>query len=387
MRIVLICFDSLSDWIFTRFIEENPTSFIARMVKNGLRFKNNYTGCTFSHPSYPSILFGVYPHEHGILAASGYKLNASSRLTSIHHELCLRGWKCTSVSDIAWLFSGTYGYNLSPVSGALDYDTSKPDRDKTFIFLNYWGCHYPHVLKWSPWPPMEGWTEMYNLIEKKDTQGVERLREEWVCRIINNLKFYSKRIEKFDKPDTIIILCSDHGDDFGLHDSVLHTDSLPWDSVAKVPFVVYPDPGCERGDFLTSNVDIKRTILDIAEHGEIKIPEHEHVILTGGLHKQTKNAIRSCGFIDRDGCKYIRTGDGEEYFFPVGLDNKERQSIFNMTPEASGNFYSLYVHEIRELKRNYPFLFHGKRYEEHLKQAEADNDRFIEEQLKGLGYL
>ena len=58
-RIVLVVLDSLALWILERFNKTHPDSFIAKMVREGLSFTNNYSTCSYSFPSYPSILFEV----------------------------------------------------------------------------------------------------------------------------------------------------------------------------------------------------------------------------------------------------------------------------------------------------------------------------------------
>ena len=99
-RIVLVVVDSLGWWVFEKFLENYPESFISKMYREGLSFTRNYSTSSYSYPSYPSILFGVNPHEHGVLSKFGYKLKTGVELRSIHECLKERGWEVSTLRAI-----------------------------------------------------------------------------------------------------------------------------------------------------------------------------------------------------------------------------------------------------------------------------------------------
>ena len=68
-------------------------------------------------------------------------------MKSIHDCLSQKGWNVSTYSEEDWIFRKTgYGFDCNVKGNAYNFDTKSHYDDKTFIFLNYWGTHYPWTL-------------------------------------------------------------------------------------------------------------------------------------------------------------------------------------------------------------------------------------------------
>jgi hypothetical protein len=363
MRIFLICFDSVGEHVFEKFLKEYPNSFIAEMAREGLRFTNNYATATFTHPSYPSILYGVYPYEHGIIAGSGFH-NIKTEEKNICESLEGLGWECAVFSGQNWLFEGEYGYKL-PVKGTdKEIMTTKFMKDKVFLFLNYWGTHHPYEIDKDIKLSNE-YSDFQKAITDGNTIAIERFKHNWITRQMQCLNRYSEILE-FMHQNTTFIICSDHGDDFGFNDIPTHC-GLPYDTMIKTPLIVYPYDTKEIGN-TWSNIRIKEMVLRLAQGDTLDDMDlMKEAYITGGYAGPYRGAyIQSCGVIDEFGYKYVIDNTGTEYYLQP-LDKRDLRKYY-----------------IDRLKLQYPFIFYRTLNEAYLERAKLDGE--VKDKLESLGY-
>ena len=87
---------------------------------------------------------------------------------------------------------------------------------------------------------------------------------EYDAKVIGPVMDKLKSLGLYDK--TIVIICADHGEEFGEHGHFGHGSTL-YDEVIHVPLIMH-FPGQQGGkkiDMLTSNVDIMPTLLDLLD--------------------------------------------------------------------------------------------------------------------------
>jgi 2-polyprenyl-3-methyl-5-hydroxy-6-metoxy-1,4-benzoquinol methylase len=405
-RIVLTILDSFAYWIFKRFIDTYPDSFIAKMAREGLNFTNNYSTCSYSFPSYPSILFGVYPYEHKILGRFGFKIADDDSLKSIHDCLIQKGWDVSTYSEEEWIFKKSgYGYDCNPRGDAFNFDIKSPYHDNTFIFLNYWGTHYP----WSLTKPYDfkilpSHHEITKAFKEGDTATVSKIRENWLSRCFKNIALYSERLSHLDDGKTYIILTGDHGEDIyyhGLDGSALH-GGPPWDTVQKVPLVIYPYPKPEVTNKLCSSIYIKQMILDLSESTgspNISFNEPTEVHVTGGNDRVTvhMHTIEVVGFVFNNGIKYFIEGRfrGEpvEHLYNLKEDKEEKSNLINTSNDRSEvlKFWSdKSEHQKGFLRLHYPYIWNSdlfKTFMNNHRMHQKDEEEKIKEKLHALGYI
>jgi arylsulfatase A-like enzyme len=206
-------------------------------------------------------------------------------------------------------------------------------------------------------------------------------------RVIRTLK----KLDLYD--DALIILTSDHGEEFWEHGGFEHGHSL-YQEVIRVPLVI-KRPGASshaRVDRPVSTGSLTSTILDLCglEH-EIEPSFHPSLapFLTGSEENPPDQPILSTGVIyfeDRvgvlfDGMKYTRAlVSGREELFDLAADPAERSSVAGERPEALERARRIVADHRRaaaETRRRYV----GSDEEE----AVADRERL--EALRSLGYV
>ncbi|MBU1627231.1 sulfatase-like hydrolase/transferase [bacterium] len=404
-RIVLVIFDSLAMWIFRKFLELYPSSFMAKMAREGMSFERNYSTCTYSYPSYPSILYGVYPYEHGILSKMGYRLNGKNGLKSIHECLKEEGWKVATYSDETWIFEeSTYGLSCHVKGDAYAFDTKSGYEGKTFIFLNFWGTHHP----WNLTKPYDtksikpNYLDMERAYKNKDWDKVTFIRECWVSRSLHNLLYYDEKISHLDDGNTVIVLGSDHGEDIyihGLQGTLLH-EGLPWETVLRIPLIIYPCDKSKRIENLWSNIFLKETILGLTEDFDsrkIDLKEFEYVQITGTKVEGAEHCIASAGYVFDIGMKYfvegMLEGKPKEHLYILKEEQNEENNCANNLPIRSHyeDFWKRDGKILREkLKKEYPFIFDSELLSEHINRSNTKkraDDEIIKQKLHALGYL
>ena len=114
--------------------------------------------------------------------------------------------------------------------------------------------------------------------------------------------------ERGELERTLIIFTSDHGDYMGDYGLILKSPGIPYDSLAKVPFIV-AGPGCRRGetsDALVSLVDILPTA---AAHAGVEVPDFVQGADLSPLLRSSaaSSPWREAVFCEARGIKAVRT--------------------------------------------------------------------------------
>ena len=159
----------------------------------------------------------------------------------------------------------------SHIEGAVDY---RP----FFLWVHYMDVHEPYVPERryidmvDPSIHLDE-DEMFRLFKevvlKRDVsdKGVVELLEKLYCAHVREIddavrEFFRALEEKDVLKDSVIIITSDHGDEFGEHGGLSH-DGKMYSELVNVPLIIY-EPSREKGevsDLVVSNLDIPPTIV------------------------------------------------------------------------------------------------------------------------------
>lgn len=138
--------------------------------------------------------------------------------------------------------------------------------------------------------------ENKNIADYPNTKYLHRARELYyasISHVDHNIGKIIAKLEEIGELDnTLILFTSDHGEMLGDHGT--YQKFLPYDSSAKVPFIVrYPSrmpAGSERHDFVDLN-DILPTFLDAADipyPGDLELPGESIFIEVGHKNRQVQ---------------------------------------------------------------------------------------------------
>ena len=290
--IILISLDTLrADHLGIYGYYRNTSPFIDIFAKESIVFENAVVQSATTLPSHMSIMTSLYPHSHG--------LTKNISLASENHTLAelLRkgGYATAAFVDGGWM-RGVFGFSqgfdlyegektvgiakiLPKVKKWLDKNRSQP----FFLFMHCYDIHSPY----NPPPPYDTMFQdsVYDCSFVPTTNNLRsaawnkvKLNDQDLRNVIalydGGIRYTDERIEGFLAylqnsglyEDTLIIITSDHGEEFMEHGSFLHWQ-LYYRPNLHVPLIIhlpaYSKKEVRIGEFVQS-IDLLPTILDIA---------------------------------------------------------------------------------------------------------------------------
>ena len=306
-NIVLISIDSLrADHLSAYGYERDTSPTIKALGDQGVLCRNNSSTTAWTLPGHMSILTGRTLLGHGVvsddrmltsdvptlaeaLKAGGYTTGAVVSAPYVEARYGFsRGFDHYDDQTIQF---ATHGASYKEVTApklqetAAHWLASNADR-KFFLFLHYWDVHYDY----KPGPPydtmfdpdydgdIDGENFYFNSrvnrhMDERDLDHVLALYDGEIRLVDDHLAKLRSKLDELGVGDrTIIVVTSDHGDEFFEHGRKGHHRSL-YDEILRVPLVIYV-PGVTpiNGvlEMETSIIDIAPTLLSLVG---LPIPE------------------------------------------------------------------------------------------------------------------
>jgi arylsulfatase A-like enzyme len=159
---------------------------------------------------------------------------------------------------------------------------------------------------------------------------------EFDSKIMGPLIAHLKKLNLYH--NTLIIICADHGDEFGEHGDLLHGETL-YDEVLHVPLIIkVPGVGSgKRVKELTQTVDILPTILDLLH---IPIPHHaQGVSLLPYINDEGRAPLREYVYgqlpymatLRSKEWKFSKHDNGNKELFDLIADPGEQNNLYYKT--------------------------------------------------------
>jgi arylsulfatase A-like enzyme len=375
------------------------TPALERLAASGVVFEHAFSAAPWTLPAHASMFTGLPPHR----IAADWTEPLEDGPPTIADVLRRAGYRTGGfvanrfyVSRESGLHRGFLRYDVFPVFSAIDLLTAstlgraifndvgwrhrlgmrqKPGRkygeqvsdefldwlDGTdaarpfFAFLNYFDAHHPYL----PPPPFD--TMFGPLLPGRDPSMEED--RDWSARELQaEIDAYDGGIAYDDRElqrlldalerrglldNTIVIVTSDHGEEFGEHALFTHGNSL-YDPALRVPLVI-AGAGVPRGVRVprwVSTSDVAATIAHLTRTSERRQLGGESLARfwtpSAAMRADTLVAAvsYSSGHPDRypvsrgdmnavlaEPFKYIRTGDGSELLYDLRADPAERRDL------------------------------------------------------------
>ena len=306
-NVILISIDTLrADHLGSYGYDRNTSPNIDSFAKNNILFKNSFVQDSWTLPSHMSILTSLYPATHGV------KQNKSldPTITTLSEVLKNEGYLTSGiVQDCIWLYP-KYGFNqgfdryvvknFNPKNPELNAEfqnrfiseyLQKNKKKKKFLFIHYFDVHSDFIK--LPYDSPEPYMGMFYPDYSGDFDGgfgdvvaTRYLKNVNLNRIKiaeDDLKYivslYDSGIAYMDNKigdlfnilraaglyeNSLIILTSDHGEEFQEHGRMLH-NNLFYDETMHVPLIVkLPGQNNNHREFnsLIESIDIMPSILD-----------------------------------------------------------------------------------------------------------------------------
>lgn len=299
--------DHLGCYGYTR--ETSPG--IDRLAANSVRFNNAFSQSSWTLPSHMSMMTSQYPHVHGV--ETGKKPLPADGIT-LAESLSSAGYY--TAAFVSWVYvDSRYGFSqgfdkfteLIPPKHKVDSSTkwsfkaeqvsdaaiewiNEPNRGETpfFLFVHYFD---PHI----DYEPPEGfdrlfdenytgtaqgtfqWLKTYikgmhrepNRIDPRDLEYIKSLYDGEIRYTDLHVRRLLDAVDKAVGLDhCLVILTSDHGEEFNDHGSMEGHQWTLYDEIIRVPLIVRFPGAAHAGKVVDAPVellDIAPTILDFAE--------------------------------------------------------------------------------------------------------------------------
>lgn len=282
--------DHLSAYGYAR-----PTSpHLEKLAKDGVLYTNAISQASWTWPATTSILTSRYPHAHGILDAERCYLDDS--IETVSEAFQAKGYSTYAISANA-LICEAQNFNQGfetfvegfrwPADRVTDDFLAWLDRNEKhafFAYLHYMDPHHPYTppekARQAVAPEMFDADDQEALLRVKDGQRnmreVQKLRDDRahvVALYDAEIRHWDDQFERLVESlrargvldRTIIVVTSDHGEEFWEHGHIGHAKTL-YQELIRVPLVVYAPRLAKpaRVDGLVETIDIFPTLGEMA---------------------------------------------------------------------------------------------------------------------------
>ena len=291
------------------------TPNVDELAREGSRFTRTYAQASWTRPSLPTILTGLYPSEHGLLDLEGDPTTPLAALdesvVTLAERLKQAGYGTAMVGDQHQLsprFGLQQGFDLwQPKAGDganiqrrfLEWQGALPAGQPFFAYLHYLELHWPYCPpkdlrgRFDEGPsrlnPCADWRKLRDdmrsgayVVTPEDRQLLRARYDEellGVDRTIGKLVAELKDRGVYD--DTLILVTGDHGEEFGEHGAWFHGHTLH-EELLRVPLLWKPPASWEAPrdqtiDGLVEQRNVAATFLDAA--GVMELPAGTHTLV------------------------------------------------------------------------------------------------------------
>ena len=310
--VLLISIDTLrADHLGAYGHDRDTTPAIDALAESGVVFERCFATAPNTAPSHMSIMTSLYPTAHAVpngttSTEEPTALVLPAATTTLAEVLGGAGYQTVGFADGGNVGRAHgFGRGFDRYRSFYDGVTSKVDqtiawlrrqRDAErpwFVFLHTYEVHAPYlppddlarrfVSEYDGWlrpycydeqgrikdADLSGFHRIFDEAQRLDEDDVRFLRELYDAEIAHTDRelrrlFRFLRDEELDQ-DLLIVLVSDHGEEFGEHGAYGHKQMF--DEVTRVPLVLAGTPlpaGRPRVDELVSLLDVMPTILELA---------------------------------------------------------------------------------------------------------------------------
>jgi arylsulfatase A-like enzyme len=433
-NIVVIVIDTLrADHLPSYGYGLNTAPFLSSLAEDGIVLDRAYSTSSWTAPATASLFTSLYPQQHGVVTGRAVtyqmrdKLETKITLNRIPAELETlpeamkrAGYRTYGVSD---------NFNVCEQMGFQDgFDVFRSDKQQYrggdhvndvvrgwreelaggepyFLYVHYMDPHVPYNAR-RPWyrspASIPG--------AQRPPHLAEPARAEAVARYDSEIGFVDQKIRElyelfgWDK-DTLLVVTSDHGEEFWDHGFDRHDKTL-YDEVLRVPFMVHDATGGMKPARIDDNVSLIDLLPTLAEYAGLP-PEPRHQgrsllpLMKGGtpgdLAGRRLYAHLERHFFKPWGAHNTLLGDGHEHYiaraamheeWKLVVDSRELSQLFDRQrdPGESRNVYQENFRIAGALSRELEeftstaTVYRSESFEEELSPEEI-------ERLRSLGYV
>jgi arylsulfatase A-like enzyme len=295
-NILLISIDALrADHLSCYGYDRHTSPFLDSLAARGTRFSHAFVNTHGTPPSHATMLSSLYQESHRVGIHVGEASDSDMALSTgieLLQEILVRGgWTTVAVTGGGFLkedFGFSRGFDLfsggrrdveqgaASLVGLVEQalDTGQP----VFAFFHSYQVHTPY----RPPPSYDGLFGDYSSevevtgkalvqiqadaakhLARRDFEYLEAMYDREIRYTDDTLRELFRSLEELGFLDrSIVLVSSDHGEEFGDHGGLLHRGTL-YDELLRVPLIVHGSglPSGVIDPTLASTIDIAPTIL------------------------------------------------------------------------------------------------------------------------------
>lgn len=301
-NVILLTIDALRKDVFGCYgCCESCTPFMDSIQKNCLRFTDDQSAGPYTQASFPAILTSSYFLEYGkqktlhpkktlisqVLKEKGITTAAFHSSTYLSYYFGYnRGWDKfydsmqESVSDMYPFIKGSRINSM--VKEWLESHTANSKNNPFFLWTHYMDVHEPYLPEKKYVDRVDSSIKMEekeifdmfkNVILERDVSDIKKVeiqRKFYKAKVIEMDEYVKEFFGNLDElgllDNTIVIITSDHGEEFGEHGGLSH-DGKMYGELIDVPLFIFDKDISEEKIFErpVSSVDISPTIANLLE--------------------------------------------------------------------------------------------------------------------------
>lgn len=405
-NIVLIVIDTLrADRLSFYGHDEETAPFLASLAERSLVFRAAHSNSSWTAPAMASLFTSLYPFQHGVHTATLGSDRESFEVRvlpadapTLPESLGSLGYKTFGVSD---------NQNVSEIPGfdrgfdvfeSTSYESAEKVEETVLAWRSQIVSSEPYFLYihfMDPHMPYHGREPWYD--EPSGIGEIEDEEADALARYDSEIRFVDQHVARLFAAfgwgdDTVVLVTSDHGEEFGEHGGAQHGRTL-YREVLDIPFLVSWPARWSAGrvvDARVSLVDVAPTLLSLAGHAGEKTHVGRSVVAdldsAGGAAPIYGELVReedpSSGAPIRQETrsviegrfKYIDRPGPDEQLFDLAVDAHETQNVLDIHPEVGARLAA-------DLERA---IEHSPRYRPGLARVPLSPEQV--EKLKALGY-
>lgn len=364
-NIVLLVLDTLrADHLGCYGSSKGLSPFIDFLAGSGVRFERVISQSSWTKTSMASMLTGRNPASHNILVRTD-KLTESATLTA--ERLKTGGYYCIGVQTNPWL-TEEYGFHQGfdeyhylepkakggkpppayvPADQVVRFAAGRAARNSRrplFLYVHFMDPHAPYD------PPAD-----YRPV---GIAGEQELHEGEIRFLDDQLRELYRRLgESGLRRNTLFVLVSDHGEEFGEHGGTGHGQTL-YHEVLHVPLILHGDALDRHTDTRSEAVpqvvrliDLAPTLIEIAGTAPLEgegrsvlplidgwWPSDRPAFSQLGLNfnpQQLNDYFESYALTTRKGKFIIDTSADTEEYFRLGTDPEEQTNLAAKPPRGA----------------------------------------------------
>jgi arylsulfatase A-like enzyme len=289
LNVILISLDTLrADRLGAYGYGRETSPALDALAAHGALFENVVAETSWTLPSHATMLSGLFPSTHGAVLPS---LKPGSGTIFLAERLRAAGYRTLGLTDGGYV-GARYGFDRgfdtfddsekgleATLTRAESYLNDLPPHDRFFLFLHTYDIHCPY----TPAAPYAGvfknpsaefietegrcGNPHYNGMVLSDGQVryLSDRYDESIREADGRLGAFFARLEKAGRlRETVVLVTSDHGEEFHEHGQIGHERSL-YRELLSIPLVVAgPSIPAGRRTQAAGLVDIVPTVLSLA---------------------------------------------------------------------------------------------------------------------------